>query len=296
MNDELTRIASFYNRPVKGNSVRIPCPAHGGDGNSLSVRALPTPGQIAVYCFSRGCTRPDIIKALQTRTGIDLGADREHQPQRKTPTPEDLREARKLEDSIKASRSKAAKEDRERQQAAATLAERLILKATVQIHPYLERKGFPHATGLVLQDYLLVPMRHHQSGALQSLQRIAEDGSKRFLSGGKAGGAVFALGRSRGNDAPWFCEGYATALSVKAALKQLSLNAPVVACFSAANLQAVAHKGYVVADNDSSGTGERYAKATGLPYWMPPDVDTDANDFHLAYGIGKLASELRGLL
>ena len=42
--------------------------------------------------------------------------------------------------------------------------------------------------------------------------------------------------------------------------------------------------------------GEKYAKQTGLPYWMPPEPGTDANDYHQAHGVEALADALREVL
>jgi putative DNA primase/helicase len=52
----------------------------------------------------------------------------------------------------------------------------------------------------------------------------------------------------------------------------------------------------VVADNDESGTGERIAKQTGLPYWMPPDIGFDFNDYHIKYGLFKASQAINKLL
>ena len=86
-------------------------------------------------------------------------------------------------------------------------------------HPYLVAKGFAQQDGLVLDGNLLVPMRSVESGSLQSLQTITPDGSKKFLPGSKAKGAVYNLGRSWTR---WYVEGYATGLSVQAALRRMS--------------------------------------------------------------------------
>jgi putative DNA primase/helicase len=48
----------------------------------------------------------------------------------------------------------------------------------------------------------------------------------------------------------------------------------------------------VVADNDESGTGERIAKQTGLPYWMSDRVGEDANDYHQRVGLFKFTQSL----
>src|SRR3546814_11157496 len=91
---------------------------------------------------------------------------------------------------------------------------------------------------------------------------------------------------------------YATALSIQAALKRLYRRASVVVCFSASNLAHVAKSlgGRVVADHDESGTGERAARETGLPWCMPPDVGTDANDMQQARGHKDVADIQRSAL
>ena len=183
-----------------------------------------------------------------------------------------------------------------RAQLAAATAQIMIDAAEVTEHPYLAAKGFPEQKGLVLRHGLLLPMRNVRDGALQSVQEIDVEGNKRFLPGGKARRAVLRLGYTQRSAETWYCEGYATALSVRDALKMLYRRAAVVVCFSAHNLAQVTSHGYVVADNDKSDTGEKYAKQTGLPYWMPPEVGDDANDFHQKHGARALADALMGLL
>ena len=59
--------------------------------------------------------------------------------------------------------------------------------------------------------------------------------------------------------------------------------------FSADNLAHVAPlirgRRYVIADNDQSGTGQRVAEATGLPWAMSDRVGNDANDDHRQFGL-----------
>lgn len=193
-----------------------------------------------------------------------------------------------------------AAEDAERRANAVTNAWAALKGATVQHHPYLERKGFPHESIFVGPDSRIVlPMWDvaNYGRALNSVQFIGEDGSKKFLPGGKARGSVYRIGTGQKQ---LLCEGYATALSVRAALCVLHVQAIVYVCFSAGNLAHVAHqlKGarYVVADNDASQTGERYAVETGLPWAMPPTVGHDANDMHQSDGIAPLAALVRALM
>ena len=191
-----------------------------------------------------------------------------------------------------AAREAAAAE--RRQQGAATRAENMVGRATFETHPYLVAKGFSEVPGLVLDGALVVPMRDAKTGALCSLQEIQPDGSKNFLPGGRAKGAVRRLGRSVTH---WYCEGYATGLSIQAALRHLYRRDELVVCFSAHNMSEVAHGGgYVVADHDENVVGQAAAFKTSLPYWMPPEPGSDANDYHRQHGIEALAEELRGVL
>ena len=68
--------------------------------------------------------------------------------------------------------------------------------------------------------------------------------------------------------------------------------------FSAANLLRFARRidGYVIADNDASGTGEKAAIESGRRYWMPSVIGYDINDFHLNCGVFKAAQEIRKLI
>lgn len=177
--------------------------------------------------------------------------------------------------------------------AAARTAKHMVSAAALDLHPYLERKGFPKLRGLVHEGMLLVPARI--GAELVSLQKIDAEGEKRFLTGGKVAGAAFTIGSGR---LEILCEGYATGLSIKAALDGLHLPSRVTCCLSAANIATLAEKhqrALVVADNDTPrqqfggiGAGEYYARKTGLPWTMPPDVETDANDLHLKAGLPAL--------
>lgn len=203
------------------------------------------------------------------------GEGRELAPVRRAANPENL-----------------AKEERRRRKAAHR-AFQMVSEAEYACHPYLASKGHTAAQGLVLDGSLLVPMRDVQSNRINSVQTITADGQKKFLSGGKAKGSVFVLGSG---SETYLCEGYATALSIKAALDSLYRKARVVVCFSAANIAHVAlfTGDYVIADHDASGTGQRYAERSGLPWWMPP-IEGDANDFHMWSGLRALATGLNEL-
>ena len=190
-------------------------------------------------------------------------------------------------------------DDTERKQAeAAAKADWIIKQCDIARHPYLKAKGFEDQTGFVWptpeQQLLVIPMRIN--GKLVGCQLIDEEGGKKFLYGQKTAGAEFTFD-NKGTHI--FCEGYATALSIRAVLKSLKKNYTLHVCFSAGNMEKVAAihgKGIVVADNDESKTGELAAQRIGLPYFMPPKVGHDFNDHHQEVGLLRASFALDKLL
>jgi putative DNA primase/helicase len=182
---------------------------------------------------------------------------------------------------------------------AAKKAEALIREAKQMPHPYLQNKGFKDAKGLVLADEsLVIPMRHWKTNAVQGAQLIRWNSDerrfeKKMLPGMRAKGAVFRIG-STNAARTWLVEGFATGLSVEAAVRLLNLRDSVVVCFSVGNLIHVAPQIsgelFAFADNDESGAGEAGAKKAGLRYCMSGTVGHDANDMHKKEGIFRVAS------
>lgn len=199
---------------------------------------------------------------------------------------------------LAADRAKAEKQAQESRANAARRAAEDIKMATLAEHAYLAQKGFKGVQGLVLNGSLIIPMRDYKTNTLVSVQRVDITGGKRFQTGGQSKGAVLVLGKKPGAER-WFVEGYATGLSVKAALDAMHRHAEVWVCFSASNLTYVASRvsgrRFVVADNDASKTGEKAAADTGLPWVMSPVEGEDANDLHQRAGIWELVKLLRGV-
>ena len=179
---------------------------------------------------------------------------------------------------------------------AAQKAARILRQCSLEKHAYLDSKGFPDELGNVLSLHdgtplLCIPMRSGKM--LVGLQIINIDGNKKFLAGQKSESAEFLID-GKGQD--WFVEGYATALSLKAALGALKARFRIHVTFSAGNLKKMASTcpgALVVADNDESKAGERAAQESGCRYFLPPTVGQDFNDLHREIGLFRVSQMLR---
>ena len=188
--------------------------------------------------------------------------------------------------------------ERERLAQAAARKAGWILHQTVQEqHAYLHSKGWAEAKGAVWwagedQNLLCIPMRVGE--ALVGVQMIDRAGGKRYLSGQRTSGAEYLIANNGRGAEDWFCEGYATGLSLRDCLHALRMRYRIHITFSAGNLVEVAARhagGYVIADNDDSGTGERVAIQTGFPYYLPEAGDF--NDQHKKDGTLRASQNLR---
>lgn len=182
--------------------------------------------------------------------------------------------------------------------AAVQKAAHILGQCELARHPYLKRKGFQDGEGNVWvnekRQFLVIPMR--VGDHLVGCQMIDEDGGKKFLYGQRTSGATMTINNK---GVHILCEGYATALSIQAALTQFKRRYTIHVCFSAGNMKKVADTldgGIVVADNDASGTGERVAKEIGWPYWMSPVLGEDANDAHQRMGTFAFGQSLLKVL
>jgi putative DNA primase/helicase len=187
-------------------------------------------------------------------------------------------------------RARAAEQARA-QRAAAELALRIWQASQpARVHPYLTRKGIAaHGARICTVDtrrkpYAIRPdlppaQRPDYRGALLvpvtidrrivSLQFIAADGAKRFLSGGRTEGGYFAIGAAQDDRPLYIAEGFGTA----ATIYELT-QAPTVAAFNAGNLGAVARhmrarwpeRQIIVAADNDFGTEARTGRNPGLDY------------------------------
>lgn len=159
---------------------------------------------------------------------------------------------------------------------------------------YLKNKGFPDMRGNVWikdgADFLVIPM--YLNGEIVGCQLISSDGGKRFIKGQITKGAFFQMGVG---DVLFYVEGYASGLSLQRILRNLKISNRIIICFSASNMLYLAKKnnGFVIADNDESGTGEKFAIESGRPFWMPPVVGFDINDYEKKFGIFRVSQEIK---
>lgn len=160
-------------------------------------------------------------------------------------------------------------------------------------HPYLLRKGVqPHGARVTGDGRLVLPL-YSNDGELTSLQYISHDGAKMYHPGGKTGGCFWMVGSFDTAGPIYIAEGFANAATVHEATKR-----PCVVAYSASNLVPVTcawrercgvmQELVVVADNDASGTGQKYADQCAAKYGarvvMPPQVGQDVNDYAQAGG------------
>lgn len=186
-----------------------------------------------------------------------------------------------------------------RQHRAAGKAKFILSQCELDKHAYLDSKGFSEMRGNVWKQegqepLLIVPM--YSGSDLCGCQCIGIDGEKKFLYGQRTNDAFFRIGQT-GREI--ICEGYATALSIHAILAAAKIPATIYATFSVGNATRVAKQlpnAFWIADRDQSGVGQNAAAESGLKWWAPPVIGTDANDWHQEVGLFKAAMELKRVL
>lgn len=133
-------------------------------------------------------------------------------------------------------------------------------------HPYLTRKHIkPYGARLGRDNTLILPLLDERL-ELVNLQFIQEDGTKRFLTGGRKRGYFWWIGKP--SDRVLICEGFATGASIYE-----TTNEQCFVAFDAGNLLPVAQvlrakkpnsEIIVMADNDISGVGQKKAREAAL--------------------------------
>ena len=184
-------------------------------------------------------------------------------------------------------REKARKIQAEKQEKARKKAGFIMNNTIEKPHPYMARKGFPRQKVYVWNDLLVLPMRI--DGKLVGCQLISEDGTKKFLSGQVTKGASLVID-NKGMDI--VCEGFATGMSIRNAMRHLKMRYKIHICFSAANMIEISkglHDPFVVADNDPVGI--RTAQKIGN-YWVSDKDGEDFNDAEQRLGVEEVSQSL----
>lgn len=159
-------------------------------------------------------------------------------------------------------------------------------------HPYLSRKGIGVNGARVTGDGRLVVPLYNPNGTLSSLQYIDREGGKLYHAGGQTGGCSWMVGTMDEVGVLYVAEGFATAATIHQVTGR-----PCLVAYSASNLVPVtgtARDKYgptqeivIVADNDASNTGQKYADQASAKFGartiMPP-FQGDANDYVSAGG------------
>ena len=188
----------------------------------------------------------------------------------------------------KEKKAKAERERIERQVKASKKAGWILSQAKESTHPYLARKGFPNQKCYVWNDLLVLPTR--EGDKLVGCQLISADGTKKFLTGQKTKGVSLVMD-NKGADI--ICEGFATALSVRRAMKFLKIRYKIHICFSASNMVEIGKtlkNPIVIADNDAMGI--QTAKKIASDYWVAEDSGDDFNDAEARLGTDAVAQSL----
>ena len=146
-------------------------------------------------------------------------------------TAEEQATYKKRQASIK--RQREADEEQRQTEARAKAARIWETATPVADHPYLRTKQVPPYGLRAYKGALVIPARNTVSGSLQSLQFIAADGEKKFLTGGRKKGCFHIIGTP--GDTICIAEGYSTAASIHEATHYA-----VAVAFDCGNLKEVA--------------------------------------------------------
>jgi len=185
-------------------------------------------------------------------------------------------------------RAKVMVDQEARHKQAAGKASWILDQCKKQTHPYMAKKGFPDEKVNVWNGMMVVPMRI--DGSLSGLQLISADGRKTFLTGQKNKGASTIID-NKGKVI--LCEGVATAMSIRRALKAIRTRYTIVICFSAGNILEMSKKyPECVIVGDSDPVGISVVKKTGKKLYVPMIPGEDFNDFELRVGAEKAGKHL----
>ena len=220
-----------------------------------------------------GCFRSDVESTFCENIGRELS------PMEKMQNTQRLQEAAKVRD-----------EERKRNQQIAADTASVIWSgctAAQETHPYLAKKGVkPHGARVTGDGRLVVPLCGID-GNIASLQYIDAEGGKKYHARGKSQASFWQVGAFDEPGTLYIAEGFATAATIYE-----KTNRPCIVAYSASNIVPVTeamrkHYGdqqtiVIVADNDESGVGQKYADQASAKYGAQtviPPIPGDANDY-----------------
>ena len=244
----------------------------GASAKSLSRSGWYVGHLDGIPCLTFGCWKQDITATVKA----DVGRKWTH-----------LEEMAHVARVAAAQKQRDAEVERDRSVAASTVE--TIWSGGVAAspeHPYLKRKGVePNGARVTGDGRLMLPL-FSPDGELSSLQYIDESGGKLYHSGGQTGGMYWMLGTLDQPGVLYIAEGFATAATIHEAT-----NRPCIVAYSASNLvpttgslreQMPTQELVIVADNDQSGIGQRYAEQASAKYgarMILIPTPGDANDY-----------------
>lgn len=158
-----------------------------------------------------------------------------HSKSEEKPSPEELKRRKKEQEAADKAREQAERRKQERLSARLMRVYKKLVKADK--HPYLENKGIlPHGIKHRAKGNELVIAGYGIDGKIWTLQRILPAGNKFLFTGGRKRASYFPFAFA-GEDLSsiLLCEGFATGASIRQAT-----GLPVIACFDAGNMKAVA--------------------------------------------------------
>ena len=284
-------VSKFVNLKRRSGMLEALCPFH--EERSASFKIYEKDNRY--HCFGCGA-HGDVFDFLEAHEGMDLRAAAEyitggHYP---TYTADRIEELRAKRTAFEA--QEAAKRDT----AIVAARERWLgADPNFETHAYLERKGIKAHGARLEGEMLLVPLIG-PDGKPQTLQSIAPDGRKLFVSDAPVSAGLFVIGgKVVSSTGPvLLCEGFATGASLHEATGLV-----VVCAFNAGNMVKVAErlattypgKTYIVAGDDDRGKDRNVGREKAIEAAailgaqvsfpdLPEGEGSDFNDMALAYG------------
>ncbi len=156
-------------------------------------------------------------------------------------------------------------------------------------------------------NFIAVPMKD-VDGQLWSYQKIYDDGSKRFLSGGRKKGCLYVIGSLENATIVYVAEGYATGASL-----HMATGMPVLITFDAGNISTVVEplkqrypnlRIVICGDDDqwkeenvgrkrAEEAANKYGCSVVFPKFCNTDTNpTDFNDLHCLEGLEEVKKQL----